>query len=59
LLDLLKHPICFGQARRVILDQLENRYHCKFTDHWEFVAWAEQNQLGLDLTSPPKRLVRP
>jgi hypothetical protein len=56
LVELLKHPTCVGLARRVILDHLENRYHQKFTDHWDFVAWAKKHLPGLDLTSPPKRL---
>jgi hypothetical protein len=55
LVDLLKQPTCFGKARRVILDQLENRYRQKFTDHWDFVRFAEKQKLGLDFKSPPKR----
>jgi tRNA A-37 threonylcarbamoyl transferase component Bud32 len=55
LVDLLKQPICVGQARRMILDQLENRYRRKFADHWDFVRFAEKQKLKLDLTSPPKR----
>src|SRR6266511_4740669 len=37
LIDLLKHPLCVGQSRRIVLDQLENRYASKFADHWNFV----------------------
>ncbi len=55
LVELLKHPTCVGKARRIILDQLENRYHRKFADHWEFVRYAEEQKLGLDFTTPPKR----
>src|SRR5262249_54108318 len=55
LVELLKYPTCIGKARRVILDQLENRYRRKFADQWEFVAWAEKHAPGLDLISPPKR----
>jgi hypothetical protein len=51
--DLLKQPLCVGEARRVILDQLEIRYQRKFADHWSFVRFA-QNELGLDLTGPPR-----
>jgi hypothetical protein len=57
--DLLKQPICFGEARRVILNQLENRYRQKFSDHWDFVRFAEKQKLNLDLTSPPKRPTGP
>jgi hypothetical protein len=55
LVDLLKQPTCIGTARRVILDQLEHRYHQKFADHWDFVRYAEKQKLGLDFTSPPQR----
>jgi serine/threonine-protein kinase len=59
LVELLKHPTCVGQARRTILDQLENRYRGTFADHWAFVRFAEEQKLGLDFTTPPKRPVLP
>jgi hypothetical protein len=59
LVELLQQPTCIGPARRVILRQLENRYGRPFADHWAFVRYAEQQRLGLDLTSPPRRLVPP
>jgi hypothetical protein len=49
------HAPCFGPARRVALDQLENRYKRRFRNHWAFVRHAEENGLNLDLTAPPKR----
>jgi hypothetical protein len=55
LVDLLKHPFCVGQARRAVLEQLENRYRRPFTDHWEFVRFATEQRLGLDFTTPPQR----
>jgi hypothetical protein len=55
LVDLLKLPTCVGTARRVVLDQLEGRYGRRFADHWDFVRFARAQNLGLDLTSPPKR----
>jgi hypothetical protein len=59
LVELLKQPTCFGPARRVILDQLQNRYRRPFADHWAFVRFAREQNLGLDFTSPPQRLVAP
>jgi hypothetical protein len=53
--ELLKQPLCLGQARRVILDQLEIRHHRRFADHWDFVRFAEKD-LSLDLSGPPSRL---
>jgi hypothetical protein len=54
LVDLLKHPLCVGEARRLVLDQLQRHYKRPFTDQWDFVHFAEENNLGLDLTSPPQ-----
>jgi hypothetical protein len=55
LVELLKMPTCFGPARRVVLDQLENRYKRRFCNHWAFVRYAQENGLALDFTTPPKR----
>jgi len=54
LIDLLKHPLCVGQSRRIVLDQLENRYASKFADHWNFVRFAREQNLNLDFTTPPR-----
>jgi tetratricopeptide (TPR) repeat protein len=58
LVDFLKQPTWVGPARRIVLDQLEKRYHRKFADLWDFVAWAKKHLPGLDLTSPPKRVFK-
>ena len=55
LVDLLKMPTCFGEARHLILEQLGNRYGRKFASHWEFVRFARQQRFDLDLTTPPRR----
>jgi tRNA A-37 threonylcarbamoyl transferase component Bud32 len=55
LVELLKMPTCIPEARRVVLDQLGNRYRRTFANQWEFVRFAEEQKLGLDFTSPPKR----
>ncbi len=55
LVDLLKMPTCVREVRRVILDQLGNRYRRRFDTHWDFVRYAEEQKLGLDFTTPPKR----
>jgi hypothetical protein len=52
--ELLKQPLCVGSARRVVLDQLGNRYHRHFADQWEFVRYAQEHDLRLDLTLPPQ-----
>ncbi len=57
LVDLLKQPLCLGAARRLLLDHLEIRYHRPFADHWDFVRFAEENNLGLDFKSAAPRLI--
>jgi hypothetical protein len=53
LVDRLKHPCSAGEARRLVLDQLARSYHRPFADPWDFVAYAQQQKLGLDLPTPP------
>jgi len=55
LVELLKMPTCFGDARRVILDHLERRYDRRFNTVWSFVRFAEEQELGVDFTTPPVR----
>jgi hypothetical protein len=55
LVELLKQPLCVGPARRAVLDQLEHYHGRKFADQWDFVRYAEEQKLGLDFTSPPRR----
>jgi hypothetical protein len=55
LVDLLKMPTCFGDARRLVLDHLSNRYGRRFANHWEFVRFAHERGLNLDLKTPPRR----
>jgi hypothetical protein len=55
LIELLKMPTCFGEARRVVLDHLGNRYGRRFFNHWEFVRYAREQGLKLDFTTPPRR----
>jgi hypothetical protein len=57
MVELLKHRTCVGSARRAILDELETRYPQKFADHWAFVRFAEEQKLGLDFITRPKRPV--
>jgi hypothetical protein len=55
LVDLLRQPLCVGEARRVVLEQLARHYRRAFADQWEFVRFAQEQKLGLDLTTPPQR----
>ena len=55
LVELLKTPPCIGEARRVVLDQLGNRYKRRFADAWQFVRFAKEQHLDLDFTTAPQR----
>jgi hypothetical protein len=55
LVELLKQPLCVGEARRLVLAQLSRHYHRPFADQWEFVGYVQQRKLNLDLTTPPER----
>jgi hypothetical protein len=55
LVELLKHPLCVGEARRAVLDALGTHFHRTFADQWDFVRYATEQNLDLDLISPPKR----
>jgi hypothetical protein len=54
LVDLLKHPLCVGEARRLVLGQLSRHYNRPFADQWEFVEYVHQHKLKLDLDTPPE-----
>jgi hypothetical protein len=55
LVELLKMPTCVAELRRVILNQLGNRYGWRFDTHWDFVRYAQEQKLNLDFTTPPQR----
>ena len=55
LVELLKMPTCWGEARRVVLKHLGSRYGRTFANHWEFVHFARERGLDLDFTTPPRR----
>src|SRR5262249_33656546 len=50
LVALLKMPTCYGPARRLVLNHLGNRYGRRFANHWAFVRFAREQNLGLDFT---------
>jgi hypothetical protein len=55
LIDLLKQPFCVGEARQLVLEQLARHYQQPLADQWEFVRFAQEQKLDLDLLSPPQR----
>jgi hypothetical protein len=55
LVEALKHPLCVGAEQRTVLDVMGLRYGRTFADQWDFVTFATERKLGLDLRSPPQR----
>jgi hypothetical protein len=55
LVELLGDPFSVGVARRLVLDQLQRHYHRPFADQWDFVRFATERKLPLDLASPARR----
>jgi tRNA 2-selenouridine synthase SelU len=55
LVDLLKQPFCVGEARQLVLGQLARHYLRPFADQWDFVRFAQEHKLPLDLLTPPQR----
>jgi hypothetical protein len=49
LIELLRGPLCRGEARSLLLDELGRRAGRRFGDAWELVEWARANRPGLDL----------
>ena len=52
---MLRHPLCVGHARRVVLQLLARRYGREFAEQWEFVRFARARNLELDFTARPRR----
>jgi tRNA A-37 threonylcarbamoyl transferase component Bud32 len=55
LVDLLKQPFCIGEAQRLVLEQLTRHYGRPFADKSDFLRFAREQKLSLDLTTPPQR----
>jgi len=52
LIELLKYRLCVEAAREIVLQELGRRRGQSFPTLWQFVSWAEQQSLPLDLRSP-------
>ena len=55
LVELLKMPTCCGEYSSAVLDQLGNIHGRRFASRGEFIRFARDTGLDLDLTTPPKR----
>ncbi len=54
LVELLKMPKCVRELRRVVLDQLGNRYGRRFDKNQDFVRYAREQSLDVDFATPTK-----
>jgi hypothetical protein len=59
LVDVLAQPLCVGEARRVVLEQLARHYHRPFADQWEFVEYVQQHGVAVNLSSLAQRVEQP
>jgi hypothetical protein len=59
LVELAKHPLCVGEFRDAVLEQMEKQSApVKFQgDLWKMVDWLEEHEPSIDLKSPPKKTV--
>jgi hypothetical protein len=55
LVDLLKHPLCVGQARDRVLSELRRQVNCPLEEYWEVIAWLAEHGPVPDLDTPPRR----
>ncbi len=55
LVELLKMPTCASECSRAVLDQLGNIHGRKFASRGEFIRFARETGLHVDLTTPPQR----
>ena len=53
--EFLKSPLVQRDHRRAFLDLLECLYGRRFGNQWAFVAYAQAENLGLDVTTRVKR----
>jgi hypothetical protein len=44
-------PTCFGPARRIVIDHFGDIYGRRFEHPWQFVRFAREQRLDLDLTT--------
>jgi hypothetical protein len=53
IVELLKHPVCVGQPRAVLVRQISREAKRPLTNVWDVADWLEQQQAPPDLSSPP------
>jgi hypothetical protein len=53
LVDILKNPLCYGEARKVLLRRLELLTGQTFSTRWDAVAYLRAHHPKLDLDNPP------
>jgi hypothetical protein len=54
--ESLKHPLCYGDARQIFLQQAEQLTGQQFKTRWEMVDWLTKNHPEISLSTPPEGL---
>jgi hypothetical protein len=52
LVEVLKEPVCVGQPRAVLLDELGQRLGHPFRDIWELVDWLHDHRPDINVAAP-------
>jgi hypothetical protein len=52
--DLLKQPLCYDEARQVLLRRVEQLTGQTFPTRWDMVDYLRRHRPDIDLDSPPK-----
>jgi hypothetical protein len=50
----LKHPLCYGEARQLLLRRAEKLTGRQFRSRWELVDWLTTNHPEIDPSTPPR-----
>jgi hypothetical protein len=52
----LKHPVCYGEARKIFLQRAEQLTRQQFKTRWDMVAWHIKNHPETYPSTPPREL---
>jgi hypothetical protein len=54
--ESLKHPLCYGDARQIFLQRAEELTGQQFKTRWDMAAWVTKNHPEIDTASPPREM---
>jgi tRNA A-37 threonylcarbamoyl transferase component Bud32 len=54
IVNVLKHPFCVGRTRAELVRELGRRLNRRSDGVWELLAWLQEHQPDVDLSTPPR-----